>query len=213
MKFLITSMIMFLTLLIININIQTINGLKNRMRFTSQLENLKDKYKEKILYGDSNKTKLMSDTTVIATLEDKIKTIYQKLNLNTVELMHLKKITTNVDEYIVFLKILIDKLSTLRKFEKSVNQINRINGVFDDEKDKDNQKKRDDLDHTKSNLTEKEIKKSYNESFFKNQTLINHSSSDKLDLYDIENERKPNNKFFFLKNESFENKIKSSKFY
>jgi len=74
---------MFLIFLIININILTINSLKNRIKITSQLDNLKGKYKEKILYGEINESQLMNDTAIILALENKIKSIYIKLNLNT----------------------------------------------------------------------------------------------------------------------------------
>lgn len=138
MKFLITSMIMFLTFLIININILTINGLKNSMKFTSQFDNLKNKYKEKILDGEINHNKLMNDTTIISVLEKKIKSIYNKLNLNTDELIHLKKVTTNVDEYIVFLKILIDKLNSFAKLENSIQITNNTKLLINNKKKFDN---------------------------------------------------------------------------
>lgn len=209
MKFLITSMIMFLTLLIININIQTINGLKNRMKFTSQLDNLKDKYKEKILYGEIKQSKVMNDTTIIEALENKIRTIYKKLNLNSEELIHLKKITPNVDEYIVFLKILIDKLSSFRKLEKNIKQINGMNDAFNRDKVKENKYKRKNRNDTNSNVNENKFEENLNKSCFNNQNLIKHSSIKKFQFFDIKNER--NSTENFLRNGTIENNVKSSK--
>jgi len=120
MKFLITTLIMFMTLLIINFKIHSINGSSNKMRFSSSLENLKDKYKEKILSGEFDQKKALNDTFLIDNLENKIKNIYKKLNLKTDELIHLRKLTTNVDEYIVFLKILIDKLNSIKKLNENM---------------------------------------------------------------------------------------------
>jgi len=103
------------------------------MKLTSHfaLTNLKEKFKEKFLNNEINPKKEMNDTVIIRALENKIKIIYQRLNLNTEELVHLKKITTNADEYIVFMKILIDKLNSVRKMEegnknKSSSEINYV---------------------------------------------------------------------------------------
>lgn len=199
MKFLIISMIMFLTFLIININIVTINGLKNSMKFTSQLDNLKDKYKEKIFYGEVNQSKIMNDTVIIESLEKKIKTIYKKLNLNTEELVHLKKITSNVDEYIVFLKILIDKLNSVRKLERNINQNTEINSILKNEKDRSLGKKGD-YGYMNIKSPEKNMLTNVNKNALKNQSLVGYNGSDNINSIYFEPKGKLADKM--LKNES-----------
>jgi hypothetical protein len=172
---------MFLIFLIININILTINSLKNRIKITSQLDNLKGKYKEKILYGEINESQLMNDTAIILALENKIKSIYIKLNLNTDVLIHLKRITTNVDEYIVFLKILIDKLNSFAKFDTIINKMNQTKITYKIEKDKSSKKKRD-INYFKANDAVFKGRKYLNTSLINNHTPNSNHSNDKFNL-------------------------------
>ena len=209
MKFLITSIIMFLIFLIININILTINSLENRIKFTSQLDNLKGKYKEKILYGEINESQLMNDTAIITALENKIKSIYIKLNLNTDELIHLKRITTNVDEYIVFLKILIDKLNSFAKFETIINKMNQTKITYNIEKDQSSKKKKD-INYFKANDAVFKGRKYMNTSLINKHTPNSNYSNDKFNLLH-KPEQKIANKV--LRNQTNEYNLQSSKIF
>lgn len=122
MKINICSWKLLLLLLMMQLFIHLVFNLKNQIRATSQLENLKDKYKDKILFKDNSALSALNDTLLIAKLENRIKFIYKKLNLKTDELIHLEKITNNPDEYIVFLKILIDRLSSIQNFNYGSNK-------------------------------------------------------------------------------------------
>jgi len=96
----------------------------------SQFETLKGKFREKILSSKRDFPIGLNDTEIIKRLENKVMEFYHLLNLNTNELINLKKITFKNDEYIVFLKILVDRLSSETKShiilqkEKTINQQN-----------------------------------------------------------------------------------------
>ncbi len=134
MKFIFGSLVTFLIFLIVNLNNLTINGLENQLQLSTRIDNLKDKYIEKILSQEIG-NKQIDNKQILSALESKIKIIYKKLNLKIDDLFHLKKLVKDDEEYNIFLKIIIDNLNSIKEFDNN-NNYNKQNAIIEKQKQK-----------------------------------------------------------------------------